>query len=225
MLDELTPDLYDPLLLADVVLPSFSEAAGLEKGALKITYDPTLKKRQLRIKATEGAAYDNENAQEQIADMIENIDHAMAPFHVAFLKADVRRPAMRPWPLDLMMTVTNLQLCYLHAQTCRSLIGETLEVVLSVTLPKGGGTPLRAQIDCYLPGEGKAEPAQTAALRGYCAVAKGFWDRLAATAIGHWCRDNGISELRLAGRIRVNPRQAAFALSQSVEDPTPETMH
>ena len=92
-------------------------------------------------------------------------------------------------------------------------------------MPKTSGAPLRSQVDCYLLGEGVAEQAQTEALRDYGTAVRAIWDRLAATAVGHWCMDNGVSEFRLAGRIRVNPQQAAFAVVHSVDDAAKGTVH
>jgi hypothetical protein len=213
------------MLLADVTVPSLYKAAGLERGELRITYDPTLLQGALRIKAGQGAVYDADGAKGRVSDLIEQINDALPPFRVSFLKADVRRPEIEPWPLDLMTAVSGLQLFYLRAQACNELFREVLHVVVSLTMPKISGGKVRAQVDCYLPGDGDATAVQTAALQEYCAAVQAFWNRLAATVIGHWSLDNGISELRLTADILVDPRQAMAAIGQPLEEAAEGTVH
>lgn len=225
MFHHLTPDLCDPMLLADVTVPALYKAAGLQRGELRITYDPTLHEGSLRIKAGEGAIYDTDGAKGRVTDLVEQINDALPPFRVAFLRADVRRPEIEPWPLDLMTTVAGLQLFYLRAQACNELFGEVLHVVVSLTMPKTSGGKVRAQVDCCLPGDGDATAVHTAALQEYCAAVQAFWNRLATTVIGHWSLDNGISELRLTAAILVDPRQAMAAIGQPIEEAVEGTVH
>jgi len=213
------------MLLADVTVPALYKAAGLKRGELRITYDPTLHHGSLRIKAGEGAVYDTDGAKQRVTDLVEQINDALPPFRASFLKADVRRPKVEPWPLDLMTAVSGLQLFYLRAQACIDLIGETLEVVVSLSVPKNSGAELRAQVDCYLLGTGNATPAQLAALQEYGAAVRAFWNRLAQTVIGIWCLDNGITELRLMADIMVDPRQAMAAIGQPLEEAVEDTVH
>lgn len=225
MFHHLTPDLPDPLLLAEATVPSIYEAAGLERGEIKITYDASLLRKPLRIKASEYAVYNTQDCKRRVGELIEQLDDAMPPFRVAFLKADVRRPTTQPWPLDLMTAVAGLQLFYLRAQSFNELIGQNLQVVASISLPKVSGGKVRAQVDVYLPGEGKAPPEQTAAIQEYCAAVQVFWNRLATTVIGHWAMDNGVTELRLIADIRVDPRQAMAAIGQPLGDTNGSTVH
>lgn len=213
------------MLLAETTLPSLYEAASIERGEIKITYDMTLPNKPLRIKPGQGAVYDADTAKRRLGDLIEQLDDALPPFRLAFLRADVRRPTVQPWPLDLMTAVSGLQLFYLRAQACNELLGETIQVVASISLPKVSGGKVRAQVDVYLPGEGKAPPEKTAALQEYCAAVQAFWNRLATTVIGHWCLDNGISELRLMADIRVDPREALAAIGKPLEEVAEGTVH
>ena len=213
-----TPDLCDPLLLSEVTVPALYEAAGLEKGELKITYDPTLIQRPLRIRPSDGAVFDKDSANRRVSELIEMIDDVSPPFQVSFLKAAVRRPDVQPWPLDAMTTASALQLFFLRAQACQALIGETLQVVASLSFPKDNGGKVRAVVDVYLPGEGRAPSAQTAEIHEYCGAVQAFWNRLASTVLGHWCRDNGVSELRLTAEILVDPKEAMAAIGKPVVD-------
>jgi|GEM_PF-3191004 len=225
MFHDLTPDLCDPLLLAETTIPSLYEAAGLQRGELKVTYDETLPQKPLRIKPGYGAVYDTDTAKRRLGDLIEQLNDALPPFRVAFLKADVQRPKVQPWPLDLMTAVAGLQLFYLRAQSCNELIGQNLQVVASISLPKVSGGKVRAQVDVYLPGEGKAPREQTAAIQEYCAAVQVFWNRLATTVIGHWAMDNGVTELRLVADIRIDPREAMAAIGQPLGDTNGSTVH
>lgn len=223
MIHPLTPDLCDPFSLAEVTVPALYKAAGLEKGELTISYDPTLNKRPLRLKPSNDAVFDKDSATRRVGELIEMIDDAAPPFRVGFLKAHVRRPTAEPWPLDLVNTVTALQLFFLSAQSCRELIGETLQVVASLSIPKGSVGKVCAVVDVYLPGEGKAPPQQTVAIHEYCAAIQTFWNRLASGIVGHWCKDNGISELRLNADILVDPKQAKIAVGGLVDSAGEET--
>lgn len=225
MFHDLTPDLTDPMLLAETTVPSIYEAAGLKRGELKVTYDVTLPQKQLRIKASDGAVYDTATAKRRIAELIETLDDALPPFRVAFLKSHVRRPSVQPWPMDLMTTVAGLQLFYLRAQACNALFGQTIQVSVSISMPKYSGDKISAEVHCHLPGEGQAAPEETAALQEYAAAVQVFWNRLATTVVGHWAMDNGVSEFRLVADILVDPRQAMVAIGQPVDESAGSTIH
>ncbi|WP_193368033.1 hypothetical protein [Pelagibius marinus] len=225
MFHDLTPILVDPMLLAETIVPSIYQAAGLERGELKVTYDATLQSKPLRIQASEDAIYEKGAGKRRIEDVFQLLDDTLSPFKVAFMKADVRQPALQPWPIDLVSAVAGMQMFYLRAQSCSDLLGETLDVVVSISLPMDGVAKVRAQVDVYLRGEGKAAPEQTAALQEYTAAVQVFWNRLASTVFGHWARDNGVSELRLAAEILVDPRQAKAAVGRLIEDIDGSTVH
>jgi hypothetical protein len=42
--------------------------------------------------------------------------------------------------------------------------------------------------------------------------------------LGHWVRDNGVREFRLAGEVLVDPRQAMAAIGQPIPEPSAATL-
>lgn len=224
MYNVLTPDLSDPFILADTTLPALHEAVGLQRGELKVTYDPTLKN-AVRIKSSDGAIFDAEHAKRRIADFIEVVDDAAVPFSVSFLKARVHRPGEQPYPFDLMLFVASLQLFYLKAQAFTELFGETLQVVVSLTMPSGSEQELRAGVDCCLASGASADPEKDLAVKEYYAAVQPLWSRLARTVIGCWARDAGVTEFRLSAQILIDPREAMSAIGQPVEVPEQVSFH
>src|SRR3546814_11941898 len=79
MIHALTPDLGDPLLLAEATLPALQEVLEFDRGEAKLTYDPTLKN-PIRIRPASGTTFDTEGARNRLADMIETLSTAGAPF-------------------------------------------------------------------------------------------------------------------------------------------------
>src|SRR3546814_11432619 len=82
--------------------------------------------------------------------MIETLSTAAAPFEVSFLKARVRHTSREPYPLDLMRTAAGLQLFFLRAQHHNALIGDTIEVDVSFSMPTGEASDARAYVACRL---------------------------------------------------------------------------
>src|SRR3546814_6615991 len=107
MLQYLTPDLVDPMLLAETSPPSLYQAIGLKKGDVTLTVDPSLRK-AIRIRSDGFAAYSH-TAQRNVEDLVRTLNACFAPFSVEFLKANVRADASI-WPLDLMNNVLTPQL-------------------------------------------------------------------------------------------------------------------
>src|SRR3546814_19241898 len=91
MIHALTPDLGDPLLLAAATLPALQEVLAFDRGEAKLTYDPPLKN-PIRIRPASGTTFDTDGARNRLADMIEPLRTAGAPFQDSFLKAGVRQP-------------------------------------------------------------------------------------------------------------------------------------
>src|SRR3546814_422810 len=125
MIHALTPDLGDPLLLAEATLPALQEVLKLHRGEAKLTYDPTLKN-SIRIRPASGTTMDVEEARNRLSEMIETLSTAAAPFEVSFLKARVRHTSREPYPLDLMRTAAGLQLFFLRAQHPNRIIGDKI---------------------------------------------------------------------------------------------------
>src|SRR3546814_18136138 len=100
MIHALTPDLGDPLLLAEATLPALQEVLKLHRGEAKLTYDPTLKN-SVRIRPASGTTMDVEEARNRLSEMIETLSTAEEPFQVSFLTARGRQPRRDPYPPDL----------------------------------------------------------------------------------------------------------------------------
>src|SRR3546814_3712320 len=145
MIHALTPDLGDPLLLAEATLPALQEVLKIQRGKAKLTYDPTLKN-SVRIRPTSGTTMDVEEARNRLSEMIETLSTAAAPFEVSFLKARVRHTSREPYPLDLMRTAAGLQLFFLRAQHHNALIGDTIEVDVSLSMPTCEAREARAYV-------------------------------------------------------------------------------
>src|SRR3546814_9999799 len=92
-----------------------------DRGEAKLTYDPTLKN-PIRIRPASGTTFDTEGARNRLADMIETLSTAGAPFHVSFLKARVRQISREPYPLDLMRVAARLQRSEAHTSELQSLM-------------------------------------------------------------------------------------------------------
>src|SRR3546814_9738371 len=108
MIHALTPDLGDPLLLAEATLPALQEVLKLHRGEAKLTYDPTLKN-SVRIRPASGTTMHVEDARNRLSEMIETLSTAAAPLEVSFLKARVRHTSREPHPLDLMRTAAGVR--------------------------------------------------------------------------------------------------------------------
>jgi len=214
MIHTLTPDLGDPLLLAEATLPALQEVLKLHQGEAKLTYDPTLKN-PVRIRSAPGTTLDTEEARNRLADMIETLSAAAAPFRVSFLKARVCEQGRKPYPLDLMRVAAGLQLFFLRAQHHSELIGDTLEVDASLSMPKGDAKDSRAYIDCRLAGEKSADRRKQRALEEYYAAVQAYWSRLCRADLGCWALESGISEFRMSARVLVDPREALSAIGLS----------
>ncbi len=211
MIHDHTPDLIDPMLLAEATVPSLHDVIGLEHGKVALMYDPTIRK-PVRIKPVGVAAYD-ENAKRKFEDFVDTLDGVLRPFRLSFLKAQVRVDESI-WPLDVMTPMSTLQLFYLRAQTCTDLIGETLRVDLSISRPAGTGQKVHATASCSVSEEAADDSAKAGALLEYQASVLALWSRMAKGVLGNWVADNGVAELRFSGEILVNPRQAMAAIGQ-----------
>src|SRR3546814_15270396 len=104
MIHALTPDLGDPLLLAEATLPALQEVLEFDRGEAKLTYDPTLKN-PIRIRPASGTTFDTEGARNRLADMIETLRTAGAPLPVACLKARGRTTSRVPLHPQLLKVV------------------------------------------------------------------------------------------------------------------------
>lgn len=224
MYNDLTPDLADPFILADSTLPTLYEAAGLQRGELRVTYDPTLMN-PIRIKPSDDAIFDGEHAKRRIADLVDTIEHAAAPFSLSFLKAQVRVPSKQPCVFDLMTFVAGLQLFYLKIQAYTELFGEILQVAVSITMPGGSEQEPRATVDCCLTSGTLAGREKERAVKEYHAAVQPLWSRLARTVIKDWARDAGVTELRLSAELLVDPREAMSAIGQPVDAPGEVSLH
>ncbi len=214
MIHTLTPDLGNPLLLSEATLPALQEVLKLHRGEAKLTYDPTLKN-PVRIRPASGTTLDAEEARVRLSDMIETLSTAAAPFRVSFLKARVSQSNREPFPLDLMRVSAGLQLFFLCAQHHNELIGDTLEVDVSLSMPKGDAKDGRAYVDCRLAGDKSAEREKQQALEEYYAAVQAYWSRLCRTDLGCWALESGISEFRMTARVLVDPREALSAIGLS----------
>jgi hypothetical protein len=214
MIHALTPDLRDPLLLAEASLPALQEVLKLHRGEVKLTYDPTLKE-PIRIRPILGTMLDTVEARNGLMDMIGTLNSASAPFHVSFLKAHVREQGREPYPLDLIRVAAGLQLFLLRAQHHSELIGDTIEVDISLSLPKDEAKDVRAYVDCRLAGGESADRGKQQALEQYDAAVQAYWSRLCRTDLGCWAIESGISEFRMTARVLVDPREALSAIGLS----------
>lgn len=214
MFHDLTPDLVDPMLLAETNLPSLHEVIGLKKGDVTLTVDPTIRK-PIRIRSDGFSAYGH-TAQRDVEDMVLTLNACFAPFSVGFLKANVRADHSI-WPLDLMTSVSTLQLMYLRAQNCIELTGHVVMLDLSVTDADG---KLRPSVICAVQGFDGEDRVKLGAMAEYQAAVQALWSRLVQNSLGHWLRDNGVREFRLAGEFLIDPRQAMAAIGQPVPVPT-----
>src|SRR5690606_2518819 len=97
MFNDLTPDLIDPLLLAQASVPPLHTVIGLRKGEVTLTVDPSIRK-PVRIKSEGFVAYEH-TAQRKVEDLVDTLNRVFAPFEISFLKADVRVDDSI-WPLD-----------------------------------------------------------------------------------------------------------------------------
>lgn len=211
MIHPLTPDLTDPNLCADVALPSLQKAFNLQQGEIRLTFDPTLRE-PVRIRPTPDTLFDVEAGKDRFVDMLETLSTAAAPFVVSFLKAQVRQCGYEPCPLDLMTVVSGLRLIYLRAQNQQALLGDIVEVVLSLTMPKDDEQDVIARVDCNLVGHDSVDRRKRQAVEEYCTAVRACWARLCRTEVGCWALDSGMREFRLTARIFVDPRQALAAL-------------
>ncbi|MEO3429605.1 hypothetical protein AAFN88_12140 [Pelagibius sp. CAU 1746] len=214
MFHALTPNLGDPLLLAEASLPALQEVLGIHRGEAKVTYDPTLKN-PVRIRPAPGTILDAEEARNRLSEMIGTLSTAAAPFEVSFLKARVRQANREPYPLDLMRVAAGLQLFFLRAQHHNELIGDTLEVDVSLSMPKGDAKDVRAYVDCRLAGDKSADREKQQALEEYYAAVQAYWSRLCRTDLGCWALESGIGEFRMTARVLVDPREALSAIGLS----------
>src|SRR3546814_12802625 len=114
MIHALTHDIGDPLLLAEATLPALQEVLEFDRGEAKLTYDPTLKN-PIRIRPASGTTFDTDGARNRLADMIETLRTAGAPFQVSFLKARVRQLSREPYPLALIRVAARLPLFFLRS--------------------------------------------------------------------------------------------------------------
>src|SRR3546814_7605497 len=101
MIHALTPDLGDPLLLAEATLPALQEVLKLHRGEAKLTYDPTLKN-SVRIRPASGTTMDVEEDRNRLSEMLKTLSTAAAPFEDSFLQARVRHTRREPYQLYLI---------------------------------------------------------------------------------------------------------------------------
>ena len=216
MLHPLTPDLCDPLLLAESTLPSFAEVVGLRRGTLKITYDPTIA-RPIRVRPSEGAVFDACRAKSQVGEMMEILNDTAQPFSLSFLKAKIHPAIEDAYQLDLMRFASSLQLYFLRAQACTDLIGDTIRVVVCFSMPTNDEVEPHVATICDLAGDGPLDPTKEGALKEYRAAVAPFWRRIGRTVVACWAQDNGISELRLTANILFDPREAMSAIGEPLK--------
>src|SRR3546814_9349105 len=95
-----------------------------------------------------------------------------------------------------MRVAASLQLFFLRAQHHNELIGDTLEVDVSLSMPKGDAKDILANVDCRLAGDKSADQGKQRALEEYYAAVQAYWSRLCRTDLGCWALDSGISEFR-----------------------------
>lgn len=119
-----------------------------------------------------------------------------------------------------MTTVSTLQLMYLRAQNCIDLTGHVVMLELSVSLSADSNGKLRPSVICGLQGFDGRDREKLGALNEYQAAVQALWSRLVQNSLGHWLRDNGVREFRLAGEVLVDPREAMAAIGQPVPQPT-----
>src|SRR3546814_895656 len=114
-----------------------------------------------------------------------------------------------------MRVAASLQLFFLRAQHHNELIGDTLEVDVSLSMPKGDAKDILANVDCRLAGDKSADQGKQRALEEYYAAVQAYWSRLCRTDLGCWALDSGISEFRMTARMLVDPREALSAIGLS----------
>src|SRR3546814_1427035 len=119
------------------------------------------------------------------------------------------------YPLDLMRTAAGLQLFFLRAQHHNALIGDTIEVDVSLSMPTGEAREARAYVDCRLAGDKSADCGKQQALEEYYAAVQAYWSRLCRADLGCWALESGISEFRMSARVLVDPRKALSAIGLS----------
>lgn len=214
MIHAFTPGLGGPLFLVDATLPALREVLGVHRGEAKLTFGPTLKAR-IRIRPTPGTTFDTEVAGNRLTDMIETLSAASTPFQVSLLKAWVRQANRETRPLDLMRFAAGLQLCFLRAQHHNERIGDTLEVDVSLSMPKVGEQDAHACVDCRLSCNSSAERRKRPALEEYDAAVRTYWSRLCRTDLSCWALDSGVCELQMSAKILVDPREALSAIGLS----------
>jgi len=216
MFCDLIPDLLDPMLLAEATVPPLHQAIGLEQGTATLMYDPTIQ-RPIRIKP-DGAAKCDEKRKQKFEDLVDTLDGVLTPFRLAFLRARVRADESI-WPLEVMTTMSTMQLVYLRAQTCIDLVGEVIRVDLSISRPAGTGQKVHTSASCSVSEEAGDDCAKAGVFLEYQAAVQALWSRQAKGGLGHWCAENGVSELRFTGEILVDPRQAMTAIGQPLPEP------
>src|SRR3546814_20304499 len=101
MIHALTPDLGDPLLLAEATLPALQEVLEFDRGEAKLTYDPTLKN-LIRIRPASGTTFDTEGARNRLAVIIATLSTAGAPFQVSFFTARVSQTNALPFHIAFL---------------------------------------------------------------------------------------------------------------------------
>src|SRR3546814_7908724 len=76
-----------------------------------------------------------------------------------------------------MRVAASLQLFFLRAQHHNELIGDTLEVDVSLSMPKGDAKDILANVDCRLAGDKSADQGKQRALEEYYAAVQAYWSR------------------------------------------------
>src|SRR3546814_3618265 len=93
-----------------------------------------------------------------------------------------------------MRTAAGLQLFFLRAQHHNALIGDTIEVDVSLSMPTGEAREARAYVDCRLAGDKSADCGKQQALEEYYAAVQAYWSRLCRADLGCWALESRSEE-------------------------------
>src|SRR3546814_13626215 len=106
-----------------------------------------------------------------------------------------------------MRTAAGLQLFFLRAQHHNALIGDTIEVDVSLSMPTGEAREARASVDCRLAGDKSADCGKQQALEEYYAAVRAYWSRLCRAHLGCSALASGFSAFLIFSRVLCDPRK------------------
>src|SRR3546814_12523764 len=107
-----------------------------------------------------------------------------------------------------MRVAASLQLFFLRAQHHNELIGDTLEVDVSLSMPKGDAKDILANVDCRMAGDQSADQGKQGALEKYYATVQATWLRLCRIVLGCLAMDSAISEFRNTARMLIGGKSS-----------------